>query len=105
MLEALSKTKLPVRRPLIEATRHQPALTDTALIEHWCQRDTLRLVAEFAAQKIKRKAYRILTMPDNQEILDQAATNVDVVHGGSAEIMDPGLHEDVVAEASEESFP
>ena len=48
-------TKLAVRRPMIEAARSQAALTDEALLERWCAPETLRQVAAFAAQTIKRR--------------------------------------------------
>jgi hypothetical protein len=48
-------TKLAVRRPMIEAARHQAALTDAALLERWCAPETLRQVAAFAEQTIKRR--------------------------------------------------
>jgi enoyl-CoA hydratase len=53
---AFSATKLAVRRPMIEAARRQAALTDAALVEHWCAPETLRAVAAFAKQNIKRNA-------------------------------------------------
>jgi enoyl-CoA hydratase len=48
-------TKLAVRRPLIEAARRQAALTDAAVLEQWCAPETLRQVAAFAEQTIKRR--------------------------------------------------
>jgi enoyl-CoA hydratase len=48
-------TKLAVRRPMIEAARHQAALTDEAVLAQWCAPETLRQVAAFAAQTIKRQ--------------------------------------------------
>jgi enoyl-CoA hydratase len=48
-------TKLAVRRPMIEAARRQAALTDEALLERWCAPETLRQVAAFAEQTIKRR--------------------------------------------------
>jgi enoyl-CoA hydratase len=48
-------TKLAVRRPMIEAARRQAALTDAALLERWCAPETLRQVAAFAEQTIKRR--------------------------------------------------
>jgi enoyl-CoA hydratase len=53
---AFTATKLAVRRPMIEAGRQQSALTDAATLEFWCLPDTLRRVAEFAEQTIKRRA-------------------------------------------------
>jgi enoyl-CoA hydratase len=52
---AFTATKLDVRRPMIEAARRQAALTDAALLEHWAAPDTLREVAAFARQAIKRQ--------------------------------------------------
>jgi enoyl-CoA hydratase len=49
-------TKLAVRRPMIEAAQRQAALTDAAVLEHWCSPDTLRQVAQFAEQTLKRRA-------------------------------------------------
>jgi enoyl-CoA hydratase len=49
-------TKLAVRRPLIEAAQRQAALTDAAVLEHWCAPETLRQVAQFVAQTLKRRA-------------------------------------------------
>ena len=48
-------TKRAVRRPMIEAARRQAALTDAAVIEQWCAPETLRQVAAFAEQTIKRR--------------------------------------------------
>ncbi len=48
-------TKLAVRRPMIEAARQQAARTDAALLERWCAPETLRQVAAFAEQTIKRR--------------------------------------------------
>jgi enoyl-CoA hydratase len=48
-------TKLAVRRPLIEAAGRQAALTDAAVLEQWCRPDTLRQVAAYADQTIKRR--------------------------------------------------
>jgi enoyl-CoA hydratase len=53
---AFSATKLAVRQPMIEAIRRQSALTDAAVLEHWCAPETLRQVASFAEQTIKRRA-------------------------------------------------
>jgi enoyl-CoA hydratase len=52
---AFTATKLAVRRPMIEAARRQALETDAALLEHWSSPDTLRQVAEFAKQAIKRR--------------------------------------------------
>jgi enoyl-CoA hydratase len=49
-------TKLAVRRPMIEAAQRQAALTDAAVLEHWCSPETLRQVAQFAEQTLKRRA-------------------------------------------------
>jgi enoyl-CoA hydratase len=49
-------TKLAVRRPMIEAAQRQAALTDAALLEHWCAPETLRQAAAFAEQALKRRA-------------------------------------------------
>ncbi len=48
-------TKLAVRRPMIEAARQQAARTDAAVLEQWCAPETLRQVAAFAEQTIKRR--------------------------------------------------
>jgi enoyl-CoA hydratase len=48
-------TKLAVRRPLIEAARRQAALSDARVLEQWCTPETLRQVAAFAEQAIKRR--------------------------------------------------
>jgi enoyl-CoA hydratase len=48
-------TKLAARRPMIEAARQQAARTDAALLEQWCRPETLRQVAAFAEQTIKRR--------------------------------------------------
>ena len=48
-------TKLAVRRPMIEAAQRQAALTDAELLEHWCAPETLRQVAQFAEQTLKRR--------------------------------------------------
>jgi enoyl-CoA hydratase len=48
-------TKLAVRRPMIEAARYQAALTEAAVVDHWCSPETLRKVAAFAEQMIKRR--------------------------------------------------
>jgi enoyl-CoA hydratase len=52
---AFTVTKLAVRQPLIEAARRQTALTEAAVLEHWCAAETLRHVAAFAEQTIKRR--------------------------------------------------
>jgi enoyl-CoA hydratase len=52
---AFAETKLAVRRPMIEAARSQAALTDAAVLEHWCAPETLRQVTAFAEQAIKRR--------------------------------------------------
>ncbi len=49
-------TKLAVRRPMIEAARHQATLTAAAILEQWCSPDALRQVADFAQRTIKRRA-------------------------------------------------
>ena len=49
-------TKLAMRRPMIEAAKSQAALTDAGLLEHWCAPETLRQVASFAENTIKRRA-------------------------------------------------
>jgi enoyl-CoA hydratase len=54
--EAFRATKLAVRRPMIEAAQRQAALTDAAVLEHWCSPEALRQVAHFAEQTIKRRA-------------------------------------------------
>lgn len=51
-----ARTKLAVRRPMIEAAREQAAKTDAAVLEHWLSPETMRQVAKFAEQTIKRKA-------------------------------------------------
>ena len=48
-------TKLAVRRPMIEAARRQAALTDETVLDQWCAPETLRQVAAFAEQAIKRR--------------------------------------------------
>jgi enoyl-CoA hydratase len=48
-------TKLAVRRPMLEAAREQAAKTDVAVLQHWLSPETLRQVAKFAEQAIKRK--------------------------------------------------
>jgi enoyl-CoA hydratase len=48
-------TKLAVRRPMIEAARAETARTGSALLEHWCAPETLRQVAQFAEQTLKRR--------------------------------------------------
>jgi hypothetical protein len=40
---------------MIETAQHQAALTDAALVDHWRSPDTLRHIAEFAQQTIKRR--------------------------------------------------
>jgi enoyl-CoA hydratase len=52
---AFATTKLAVRQPMIDAARRQAALTDAAVLEHWCAPETLRQVAAFAEQAIKRR--------------------------------------------------
>jgi enoyl-CoA hydratase len=52
---AFSATKLAVRRPMIEAAQRQAALTDAPVLEHWCSPETLRQVAQFAEQTLKRR--------------------------------------------------
>jgi enoyl-CoA hydratase len=52
---AFTATKLALRRPMIEAAQRQAKLTDAAVLDHWCSEETLRHVAEFAKQAIKRK--------------------------------------------------
>src|SRR5262249_31581692 len=52
---AFGATKRAVRRPLIEAAQRQAALTDAAVLEHWCAPETLRQVARFAEQTLKRR--------------------------------------------------
>jgi enoyl-CoA hydratase len=49
-------TKMALRRPMIEAAQRQAALTDAALVEQWCAPATLRQVAQFAEQALKRRA-------------------------------------------------
>lgn len=48
-------TKLSLRRPMIEAAREQGAKTDAAVMEHWASPQTLREIAQFAEQAIKRR--------------------------------------------------
>lgn len=48
-------TKQAVRRPMIEAARHEAARTDREVLEHWCAPETLRQVAAFAEQTIRRR--------------------------------------------------
>jgi enoyl-CoA hydratase len=48
-------TKLAVRRPMIEAARRQAALTDQAVLEKWCEPETLRQIAAFAERTIKKQ--------------------------------------------------
>jgi enoyl-CoA hydratase len=48
-------TKMAVRRPLIEAARRQAALTDATVLERWCAPETLRHMAAYAEQNIKRR--------------------------------------------------
>jgi enoyl-CoA hydratase/carnithine racemase len=50
-----ARTKLAVRRPMIETAREQGAKTDAAVLEHWLSPETMREVAKFAEQTIKRK--------------------------------------------------
>jgi enoyl-CoA hydratase len=52
---AFSATKLALRRPMIEAAREQGAKSDAAVLEHWASPDTLREVARFVEQVIKRR--------------------------------------------------
>jgi len=52
---AFAATKLSVRQPMIEAARRQTALTEAAVIEHWCSAETLRQVAAFAEKAIKHR--------------------------------------------------
>jgi enoyl-CoA hydratase len=52
---AFATTKLAVRQPLIEAARRQTAPTEAAVLEHWCAPETLRHIAAFADQAIKRR--------------------------------------------------
>jgi enoyl-CoA hydratase len=52
---AFASTKLAVRQPLIEAARRQTALTEAAVLEHWCAAETLGHIAAFAEQAIKRR--------------------------------------------------
>ena len=52
---AFAATKLAVRQPMIEAARRQTALTEAAIIEHWCSAETLREVAAFAEMAIKHR--------------------------------------------------
>ncbi len=53
---AFTAAKLAVRRPMIEAAQRQAALNDAALLEHWASPDTIREVAAFAKQNIKRQS-------------------------------------------------
>jgi enoyl-CoA hydratase len=53
---AFAATKLAIRRPMIEAAKSQAALTDAGVLEHWCAPETLRQVAAFADNTIKRRA-------------------------------------------------
>jgi enoyl-CoA hydratase len=53
---AFTATKQAVRRPMIEAAQRQAALTDAALLDHWCAPDTMRQIAEFARQTIRSRA-------------------------------------------------
>jgi enoyl-CoA hydratase len=48
-------TKLAVRRPMIEAAQRQATLTGAAVLERWCAPETLRQVAAFAEQTLKRR--------------------------------------------------
>ena len=50
---AFAATKLAVRQPMIEAARRHTALTQAAVLDHWCSADTLRHVAAFAEKAIK----------------------------------------------------
>jgi enoyl-CoA hydratase len=50
-----ARTKLAVRRPMIETAREQSAKTDAAVLQHWLSPETMRDVAKFAEQNIKRK--------------------------------------------------
>jgi enoyl-CoA hydratase len=52
---AFTATKLAVRQLMIEAARRQTALTEAAVVEHWCSPETLRHVAVFAEKAIKRR--------------------------------------------------
>ena len=52
---AFAATKLAVRQPMIEAARRQTALTEAAVIEHWCSAETLQQVAAFAEMAIKHR--------------------------------------------------
>jgi enoyl-CoA hydratase len=52
---AFAATKLAVRQPMIEAARRQTALTEAAVLGHWCAAETLRHAAAFADQAIKRR--------------------------------------------------
>jgi enoyl-CoA hydratase len=54
--KTFAATKLAVRRPMLQAAREQGARTDAAVLEHWSSPETLREVARFAEQAIKRKA-------------------------------------------------
>jgi enoyl-CoA hydratase len=49
------ETKMAVRRPLIEAAQSEAAVTDAAVLEQWCAPETLRQVARFAEQTLKRR--------------------------------------------------
>jgi enoyl-CoA hydratase len=51
---AFTETKMAVRRPMFEAARQQAALTDAAVMDYWCSPETLRHVAEFAKQTLKK---------------------------------------------------
>jgi enoyl-CoA hydratase/carnithine racemase len=53
---AFAATKQAVRQPLLKAARHQTALTEAALMEHWCAAETLGYVAAFADQAIERRS-------------------------------------------------
>jgi enoyl-CoA hydratase len=48
-------TKLALRRPLIEAARHQAGVTDAAVTEHWSAPETLREVAAYAERTLRRR--------------------------------------------------
>jgi enoyl-CoA hydratase len=52
---AFTATKLALRRPMIEAARERGAKSDSAVLEHWSSTDTLRQVASFVEQVIKRR--------------------------------------------------
>jgi enoyl-CoA hydratase len=50
-----ARTKLAIRRPMIETARQQAAKTDAEVLQHWLSPETMREVAKFAEQNIKRK--------------------------------------------------